>query len=85
MLLLFLLRIAVLLRFIGDVHLSVKEKLMCSTLLLLKKNVSGPYPPPQKKKKFNNFCNFPSLFHPDGSIACSPTDKSHYFWFLLFR
>ena len=34
-----------------------------------------------KKKIFNNFCNssFPSLIHPDGSIACSPTDKANLF------
>ena len=33
------------------------------------------------KKIFNNFCNssFPSLIHPDGSIACSPTDKANLF------
>ena len=39
--------------------------------------VSGPYP----KKIFNNFCNssFPSLIRPDGSIACSPTDKANLF------
>ena len=76
MLLLFLLGIAVLLSFVGTVHLSVKGKLISSTLLLLK-NVSGPYP----KKIFNNFCNssFPSLIHPDGSIACSPTDKANLF------
>ena len=43
MLLLFLLGIAVLPSFIGPVHLSVKGKLISSTLLLLK-NVSGPYP-----------------------------------------
>ena len=41
MLLLFLLGIAVLLSFVGPVHLSVKGKLISSTLL---KNVSGPYP-----------------------------------------
>ena len=48
---------------------------MSSTLLL--KNVFGPYP----KQNFNNFCNssFPSLIRPDGSIACSPTDKSNLF------
>ena len=40
MLLLFLLGIAVLLSFVGPVHLSVKGKLISSTLLLLK-NVSG--------------------------------------------
>ena len=76
MLLLFLLGIAVLLNFVGPVHLSVKGKLISSTLLLLK-NVSGPYP----KKIFNNFCNssFPSLIRPDGSIACSPTDKANLF------
>ena len=30
---------------------------------------------------FNNFCNssFPSLIRPDGSIACSPTDKASLF------
>ena len=29
----------------------------------------------------NNFCNssFPSLIRPDGSIACSPTDKANLF------
>ena len=43
MLLLFLLGIAVLLSFVGLVHLSVKGRLISSTLLLLK-NVSGPYP-----------------------------------------
>ena len=43
MLLLFLLGIAVLLRFVGPVHLSVKGRLISSTLLLLE-NVSGPYP-----------------------------------------
>ena len=76
MLLLFLLGIAVLLSFVGLVHLSVEGKLISSTLLLLK-NVSGPYP----KKIFNNFCNssFPSLIRPDGSIACSPTDKANLF------
>ena len=39
------------------------------------------------KKIFNNFCNssFPSLIHPGGSIACSPTDKANVFWFLLLR
>ena len=49
--------------------------MISSTLLL--KYVSGPYP----KKIFNNFCNssFPSLFCPDGSIACSPTDKANLF------
>ena len=58
------------------VHLSVKGKLISTTLLLLK-NVSGPYP----KKIFNNFCNFsfPTLICPDGSIACSPTDKANLF------
>ena len=32
-------------------------------------------------KIFNNFCNpsFPSLIRPDGSIACSPTDKTNLF------
>ena len=74
MLLLFLLGIAVLLRFVGPIHLSVKGKLMSSTLLL--RNVSGPYP----KKIFNNFCNSssPSLICPDGSIGCS-TDKANLF------
>ena len=73
MLLLFLLGIAVLLSFIGPAHISVKGRLISPTLLL--KNVSGPYP----KKIFNNFCNssFPSLIRPDGSIACSPTDKAN--------
>ena len=33
------------------------------------------------KQIFNNFRNssFPSLSHPDGSIACSPTDKANLF------
>ena len=33
------------------------------------------------KKIFNNFCNssFPSLTRPDGSVACSPTDKANLF------
>ena len=75
MLLLFLLGIVVLLSFVEPVHLSVKGKLISSTLLLLK-NVSGPYP-----NKSYNFCNssFPSLIRPDGSIACSPTDKANLF------
>ena len=32
-------------------------------------------------KMFNNFCSssFPSLIRPDGSIACSPTDKANLF------
>ena len=75
-LLIFLLGIAVLLRFVGPVHLSIKGKLISSTLLQLK-NVSGPY----LKKIFNNFCDssFPSLIRPDGSVACSPTDKANLF------
>ena len=74
-LLLYLLGIAVLLSFVGPVHLSVKGKLISSTLLLLK-NVSDSYP-----KKINNFCNssFPSLIRPDGLITCSPTEKSNLF------
>ena len=69
----FLLGIAVLLKFIGPVHFSVRGKSISSTLLLLK-NVSGSCP----KKIFNNFCNsnFPSHIRPDGSIACS-TDKAN--------
>ena len=76
MVLLFLLGIAVLLSFVGPVHLSVNRKLIRSTLLLMK-NASGPYP----KKIFNNFCNssFPSLICSDGSIACFPTDKANLF------
>ena len=76
MLLLFLLGIAVLLSFVGLVHLSVKGKLISSTLLLLKKCFWS-----LSKKVFNNFCNssFPSLIRPDGSIACSPTDKANLF------
>ena len=33
------------------------------------------------KKIFNNFCNssFPSLIHPDGSIACFPADKANLY------
>ena len=59
MLLLFLLGIAVLLSFVGPVHLSVKGKLISSTLLLLK-NVSGPYP----KKSLTTSVTpaFPHLF-----------------------
>ena len=65
MLLLFLLGIAVLQKCVGPVHLSVKGKLISSTLLLLRKC----------------FCNssFPPLIHPDGSIACSPTNKANHF------
>ena len=76
MLVLFLLGIAVLLSFVGPVHLSIKGKLISSTLLLLK-NVFWSL----SKKIFNNFCNsnFPSLICPDGSIACSPTDKANLF------
>ena len=58
MLLLFLLGIAVLLSFVGLVHLSVKGKLISSTLLLLK-NVSGPYP---KKSSTSVTPAFPHLF-----------------------
>ena len=56
MLLLFLLGIAVLLSFIGSVHLSITGKLISSTVLLLK-NVSGPYP-----KKSSTTPVFPHLF-----------------------
>ena len=58
MLLLFLLGIAVLLRFVGPIHLSIKGKLISSALLLMK-NVSGPYP-----KKSTTFAHpaFPHLF-----------------------
>ena len=73
---LFLLGIAILLRFVGPVHLSVKGKLISSTLLLLK-NVSGPYP--KKSSTTSVTLSFPSLIHPDGSIACSPTDKANLF------
>ena len=74
MLLLFLLGIAVLLRFVGPVHLSIKLRLINSS-------------PTEKcflslsKKIFNNFCNssFFSLICPDGSIACSSTDKANLF------
>ena len=81
MLLLFLLGFTVLLRFVEPIHLSIKGQLISSTLLLLK-NVSGPYP----KKILNNFCNssFPSLIHPNGSIACSPTDKANLFGSYFF-
>ena len=59
----------------AKIHLSVKGKLISSTLPL--KNVSGPY----LKKIFNNFCNssFLSLIRPHGSISCSPTDKANLF------
>ena len=59
MLLLFLLGIAVLLSFVGPVHLSVKGKLISSTLLLLK-NVSGPYP--KKSSTTSVTPAFPHLF-----------------------
>ena len=59
MLLLFLLGIAVLLSFVGLVHLSVKGKLISSTLLLLK-NVSGPYP--KKSSTTSVTLAFPHLF-----------------------
>ena len=76
MLLLFLLGIAVLLSFVGPVHLSVKGRLISSTLLLLKKCFWS-----LSKKIFTNSCNssFTSLIRPDGSIACSPTDKANLF------
>ena len=58
MLLLFLLGIAVLLRFVGPVNLSVKGKLISSTFLL--KNVSGPY---SKKSSTTSVTPaFPHLF-----------------------
>ena len=77
MLLLFLLGIAVLPKFEGPILLSVKGKLISSTLLLLK-NVFGPSP---KKSSTTSVANssFPSLIRPDGSIACSPTDKANLF------
>ena len=59
MLPLFLLGIAVLLSFVGPVHLSVKGKLISSTLLLLK-NVSGPYP--KKSSTTSVTPAFPHLF-----------------------
>ena len=59
MLLLFLLGIAVLLNFVGPVHLSVKGKLISSTLLLLK-NVSSPYP--KKSSTTSVTLAFPHLF-----------------------
>ena len=60
MLLLFLLGIAVPLSFVGIVHLSVKGKLISSTLLL--KNVSGPYP--KKSSTTSVTLAFPHLFAP---------------------
>ena len=59
MLLLFLLGFAVLLSFVEPVHLSVKGKLISSTLLL-PKNVSGPYP--KKSSTFSVTPAFPHLF-----------------------
>ena len=61
MLLLFMLGIAVLLSFVGLVHLSVKGKLISSTLLLLK-NVSGLYP--KKSSTTSVTLAFPHLFAP---------------------
>ena len=61
MLLLFLLGIAVLQSFVGLIHLSVKGKLISSTLLLLK-NVSGPYP--KKSLTTSVTLAFPHLFAP---------------------
>ena len=68
MLPLFLLGIAVLLSFVGKIdkfNSSPTEKMF---LVLIQKNSSTS-------------CNssFPSLIHPDGSIACSPTDKANLF------
>ena len=76
MLLLFLLGIAVLLRFAAPIHLSIKGKLISSILLLLKKCFWF-----LSKKIFNNFCNssFPSCVCSHGSIACSPTDEANLF------
>ena len=56
---LFLLGITVLLSFVGPVHLSVKGRLISSTLLLLK-NVSGPYP--KKSSTTSVTPAFPHLF-----------------------
>ena len=74
MVLLFLLGIAVLLRFVGPVHLSVKGKLIGFSSHTEKCFWS------LSKKILNNFCNsnFPSLICPDGSIVCS-TDKAKLF------
>ena len=59
MLLLFRLGIAVLLNFVGPVHLSVRERLISSTLLLLK-NVSDPYP--KKSSTTSVTLAFPHVF-----------------------
>ena len=59
MLLLFLLEITVLLRIVAPVHLSVKGKLISSSLLLLK-NVPGPYP--KKSSTTSVTPAFPHLF-----------------------
>ena len=74
--LLFLLGIAVLLRFVERIHLSEKGKLINSTLLH-SENCYGSL----STKIFNNFCNsnFPLLICPNGSIACYPTDKANVF------
>ena len=76
MLLQFLLGIAVLLRFEGlcsSFHKRKIDKLNSSPIEKCFWSLS--------KKMFNNFCNssFPSLICPDGSIACSPTDKANLF------
>ena len=73
MLLLLLLGIAVLLSFVGLVHLSVKGKLISSTLLL--KNVSGPYP--KKSSTTSVTLAFPHLFAPRFSKLClTPTSSN---------
>ena len=80
MLLLFLLRIAIVLRFVEPVHLSVKGKSI--GLTLSSEKCFCPCKKKKKKKKiFNNFCNsnFPLLICPDGSVACSLTNKANIF------
>ena len=78
MLLLFLLGIAVLLRFLGPVHLSVNGKLISSTLLL--KHVFWSLSKKKKKSSATSVTSaFPHLFALVALIACSPTDKANLF------
>ena len=66
-------------------HCSAKIRRACSSFCKRKIDKLN-FSPTEKcfwaiSKKIFNFCNssFPSLIHPDGSIACSTTDKANPF------
>ena len=72
---LFLIGIAIPLRYVEPVHISIKGKMIGLTLLLLK-NVSGPY---KKKKKNSTISVTQTFLQLLGSIACSPANKANLF------